>query len=171
MKKAINILSFSSIAVIFLLMFLDGVWGNKDQRMNFILWSQLVLLPFAIPIMFGWFSLAVNKEKIKPKIWLIIYGCALAGYITIIVNFGFIDMTKDLPLAIREDFSQVSGVAQVIEETGSAQTIEVSGITLDLPKNTCHKISANEEYIITYLPNSMCIIEIIGEEGKSFMKK
>ena len=171
MKKAVNILSVSSIVVVFLLIFLDATWGNKGQRMSFILlWTQFVLFAFAIPIMFGWFSLVFYKDKIKPKIWLLIYGCALAGYIAMIVNVGFIEMTKDLPLAIREDFSQISGVVQIIGETGSAQTVEISGITLDLSKYTCHKINANEEYVITYLPNSMRIIEIKNEEGKSFMK-
>ena len=168
MKKAINVLSISSGFVIVLLIALDAIWSNKGQRMGFILlWSDFVLFFFAIPIVFGWFSLAFNKDKIKPKVWLIIYGVALIGYIAILGNIGFVGMTKDLPLAIREDYSQINGKVKIISNIEATRTVEVKGIMFIIQKDTFNAMSSNENYTFIYLPNSNSIIDIIDENGKS----
>jgi len=169
-KKAINVLSISSVVVVVLLIVLGAILSNKDQRMGFILlWSDFVLFFFAIPIVFGWFSLAFNKDRIKPKVWFIIYGVALIGYIVILLNIGFIGMTKDLPLAIQEDYSQISGKVQIISNIEATRTVEVKGITFIIQKDTFNVISSDENYTFIYLPNSNSIIDIIDKNGKSLL--
>jgi len=68
MKKVITILIIMSIVAVCLMIFLPESYT----------W---VLFPFAIPLVLGPVSLAVKRDKIKPKIWLIIYGIAVVVYL------------------------------------------------------------------------------------------
>ena len=172
MKKTITILIIASVAVIFLFVFLDAIWGNGDQRMGFfLLWSDFVLIPVAIPIIFGVFSLAYNRDKLRPKAWLTIYGCVLVIYAVLLVKIGFIDMTKDLPLAIREEFSQINEVVYIIERTDSVWTVKANGVVFKLSNDAFKAISFNKEYTFIYLPNSKYVIDVIDEYGESLLKQ
>ena len=82
MKRVITILIVISIIAIGLMLFLPDNYT----------WT---LLPFAIPLMLGPFSLAVKRDKIQPKTWLIIYGIAVAVYLVVtITSYNF-----DIPFA------------------------------------------------------------------------
>ena len=131
-----------------------------------------ILFPFVIPLLLGWFSLAVNKDKIKTKIWLTIYGCALLVYVVIVINFGFVNMIKDLPLVIREDYSQINGAVQTIENNQETRIFEIEGITFSIKNDSLENdIKPNENYTIIYLPNSKQVIDIIDGDGESQIRK
>ena len=77
MKKIITILIIISIIAIGLMILLPDTYT----------W---VLFPFAIPLVFGPWSLAAKRDKFQPKTWLIIYGIAVAVYLVLLalaVNF------------------------------------------------------------------------------------
>lgn len=171
MKKIINIFSFVSvIAVLLLCLGVPFLLGN-DRRNEFISLCYMgVVMIFAIPLLFRSFSLAYNKDKIKPQIWLIIYGIAVLVYVVIAINFGFVDMTRDLPLAIRKEFSQIGGSAQTIKITKSTQTIIVQGVKFSLSRDSFESPAASDSYQFVYLPNSKYVIDIIDDNGISLLK-
>ena len=142
---------------------MDIMWNGKSPKMSFLfLWSAGILFVFAIPLVLGWFSLAVNREKMKPEIWMTIYGCAILLYVVVAINLGFISMTKDLPSALQGEFAQISGSVQIVKNTDSTQTVKVNGIQFEIPKNAFKAVNANAEYIFIYLPNSRYVIDIIN---------
>jgi hypothetical protein len=170
-KKLNNISIIVSIIALILIIIIEALYGDKGQRLSFIsLWIETILFIFVIPLLFGCLSLAFNKDKINPKLWLLIYGCAIILYAVIQINFGFINITKDLPLAIRENYSVISGSVQIIESNESTQIIEVGGIQFDLPNDTFSPISAYDEYTVRYLPNSKYVINIIDKTEVSLIK-
>ena len=164
MKKLINVLSITSIVPVVAIFLIEVFWNDKSPRTSFIcLWWDLLLFVFAIPIAFGWLSLAMNKDKINPKIWLAIFGCAVSLYIVMLINFGFVNMTKDLPLAAREEYSMINGTVRIIESNASRQIIEVEGIQFNLPKDTFNEVIEYEDYTVYYLPNSKHVINVIDK--------
>ena len=80
-------------------------------------------------------------------------------------------MTKDLPLAIREEYSTINGAAQSIFCGSKLQTIEIGDSHFDIPLKLFLTVRSGEEYTIQYLPNSMYVIDIIDNDGVSLMKK
>ena len=71
MRKVVSVLIIISIIAIVLMLLLP----------EYYTW---VLFPFAIPLVLGPLSLAVNKDKFKPKTWLIIYGIAVVVYLVLL---------------------------------------------------------------------------------------
>jgi len=173
MKKLINTLSIISVIAVLLLVLTAILWDGKNPRMSFMFsCSAGVLFVFAIPLVLGWFSLAVNKDKMNPKVWLAIYSAAILVYLVIAISLGFIGMIKDLPLAIREEYSRISGSAQIVMSNNSSQVVKVQGIQFDLPKDLFNVVTASEEYTLFYLPNSKYVIDIInGTKTSLIMEK
>ena len=170
MKKIVNIFSIISLIAVLSLVLIEILWNGKSQRMSFIfLWSAGVLFVFVIPLVFRSFSLVAKMDKINPKTWLVIYGCAVLVYIVIAVMLGFINMTRDLPLAIREDYVSVEGEARVLDEKSNKIIVASQEFTLENGK--FNKAKPNESYRIIYLPNSKYVIDVINENGKSLLKK
>ena len=163
-KKLVKILIIISIVALVLMIILEVVWGNKGPREEFInSWVSGILILLAIPLMLGIFSLAFNADRIKPKAWLIIYGCAVAVYMTIIIKAGFINETKDLPLAIKEDYSVISGSVEFISFKNNIQIIEVEGLRFIIPRDIIKKMELrkNVEYTFYYLPNTRTVMNIV----------
>ena len=171
MKKFINILSVLSIIAVISLVLVAIILSGKNPRSTFLFeWIASILIGFSVPLLFGWFSLSVNKDKLKPRIWLTIYSVAMCAYIAIILSLGFIGRTADLPAAIREDFSRIDGLVRIVKNNNSVQVIEVKGVKFDLPKDTYNSVNANIEYTFIYLSNSKYVINVLDENGFSLLK-
>ena len=170
-RRVVNILCISSIVAIFLLMFLEAMLDNEGPRVSFFLqWGIYILIPFAIPLIFGVFSLAFNKDKFKPEIWLTVFSLALVVYLVIALDFfGLGHMTKDLPSAIRKDYSQINGIVEVIESSGTKQSVLIDGRYFEIEKGF-HAVEAGEEYTFYYLKNSRYVVDIIDEDGQSLLR-
>ena len=172
MKKLISILSVLSIIAVISLVIAAIILNGKNPRSTFFFeWIASVLIGFSIPLLFGWFSLSVNKDKLKPHLWLAIYSVAMCAYIVIILLFGIIGRTADLPAAFREEFSQIEGSVRIINSNNSIQSIEVKGIRFDLPKDTYNSVNTDVEYTFVYLPKSKYVIDIIDISGCSMLKQ
>ena len=172
MKKLINTLSALSIIAVISLVVIAIILTGKNPRSTFLFeWIASILFAFSIPLLLGWFSLAVKRNKIEPHIWLAIYSVALCAYLVVILILGFIGRTADLPAVIREDFSRINGSARIVKSNNSVQTIEVKGITFDLPKDTYTLVNADVEYTFVYLPQSKYVIDVVDEYGRSLLKK
>ena len=165
-KKLVRTLIIISIVAVILIIIVNEGYAIKGPREAFIgSWITGILIIFAIPILFGALSLAFNVDKIKPKVWLIIYSCAIVIYIIISIKLGAINIAKDLPFAVREDFSNVKGSVQILTYNETSQTIIIGGIQFNVPREFFDTIKGNEEYTIYFLPNSKTVMKIIDENN------
>ena len=172
LKKLVNIQIIISIVALAMIIILEILWGNKGPREEFLNdWCSGLLIIFVIPLVFDMLSLAYNADKIKPKVWLTIYGCAVIAYLIIAIHEGFANTTKDLPLAIREEYSMVSGTAQSMYYGSKTQAIEIGDNQFDIPIEFFADVQSDEEYTILYLPNSRYVIDIFDGAETSLLEK
>jgi hypothetical protein len=169
MKKVINLLSLLSIAAIIMVVILGIYANNGDMYTRFIVdWLGLPLLLLAFPLFGRLISLAYNRDRIPPPIWLGIYSAILVFFIIISIA-EFRDFTHDLPMALRKENISIEGEIKIIESTKSTQTIEISGKMFSLPKDTFREVTNSVKYIVFYLPRSKYVIDIVDEIGVSLL--
>jgi hypothetical protein len=166
MKNIVDIASALSLVSVLLLIVIEILWNESTPKMTFIaLWVRGILFAFAIPLLLRSFSLAANRNKIAPKTWLLIYAVILFLYMIIAFNFGFHNITMDIPLAINNEFSKIDGYAEIIKNSSSAQTIDVNGIQLDLQKAFFEDVDENVKYEFHYLPHSKYVVDVISSDN------
>ena len=172
LKKRVKTLIIISIAGLVILIVLNSVFDNKGPREEFLgSWFTMILAVFIIPLMFEGCSLAANVFDLKPKTWLTIYICAVVVYAIIVIKLGFINMTKDLSLAIKEDYSVISGKVIVSVFIAGNQTIEIGDSQFVIPEKYFEVVNRKEEYTIYYLPNCKTVIEVINNKENISLRK
>lgn len=171
-KKLVNILSMISVLAVLLLCIGYFFFLEINPRIAFITsWFMGIITIFAIPLFFKTLSLAYNKDRIKPLVWLIIDAIATVLYIVIIITLGFVDTTLDLPLAIREEYTTIEGVPENILFTESNQKYYVNGIKFQMDCGDFNTVKKESSYLFIYLPNSNYIIDIKNVDGISLQKR
>ena len=171
MKKAVNILSLISVIAVILCCVTLPFMFRADQRNAFIAtWFLGILAFLALPLFFRAFSLAYNRNKISPKIWLSIYSVMAIIYIVVIISFGFIGYTRDLPLAFRREYSSVSGEVHTVRFVNSTQRINIANLEFRLELSDFEPVNRNNTYQVIYLPNSRRVIDVIDENGRSLLR-
>lgn len=171
MKKAtISLLIISVIALIFMLLLRYAWLDDGNRRADFILeWFLIILLPLLFPLIGK--SITIHLAIEKPRTWLLIHGGAVLIWIFVqIFAFSFIEKTMDLSLCINRNFSTATITVQSVSSDKKTQTIKTNRDTFELKRNDFNSVIQSETYQIIYLPNSMYVIDIIDEDGKSIRK-
>jgi len=130
-----------------------------------------IFIFFALPLFGRTFSLIYYKNKISPQKWLTIYLILVVLYVIGAIGSGFVNHTRDLPMAIRRDFATIEGEVQIVRNNNSYQRILVFNEEFNLNRRYFYNVSRNNTYRIIYLPNSRHIIDIINEEGRSLLRR
>lgn len=171
MKRVVNVLTILSVISLALMLIIYIPTINSDMRTRFIVDWFLVPLGFlAAPLLGRTLSLAYNKDYILPKTWLIIYSGLIVA-LAFSLGIGFMNQTRDLPIAIRGDFSSVKGEAHAQHSSRVNQSFIVERQEFSLRKRHFNDIHSGYIYNVIFLPNSNYIIDIIDENGQSLYKR
>jgi glucan phosphoethanolaminetransferase (alkaline phosphatase superfamily) len=172
MKTMINALSIISVVATVLGVLLLMLMSGADQRMSFIWgWFLGITFLFVLPLFGRAISLVNYRDKISPQKWIIIYSILVVLYIIGAIGFGFINHTRDLPMAIRRDFSTIEGEVQIVRNNDSSQRVRVFNQEFDLNRQYFYDVSRNNAYRIIYLPNSRHVIDVIAEDSRSLLRR
>jgi TctA family transporter len=177
MKKAVDILSVVSVLAVLLMLLLLFMQNLHGRYFKFVSeWVIIVLVFLAIPLIGKGASLAVKKDEMKPKKWLVIYGVALAAFVTLFVlTWDFqVQQIKDLPYAFRQEHLVAIGEAKDARIGGrklSYQFCTIDNISFSITRSDFLGVKEGETYVIAYLPNTKYIIDIYGKNGESLLKK
>jgi len=167
LKALVNVLCIISVIAVALIiaLFFPIFFGN-DERIAFIcFWFLWILFIPSIPASFS-FWLIWKKNKLSPPIWLTIYSVSAIMIIIIGLIAGFVDMTRDLPLAFQENYYSTEG-ENVFYHDGK---LNVDDKKLTIRKEKFGDIEYGEKYCVLYLSNTKFVIDILNENGASLSK-
>jgi len=172
MKKIINILSIISVAAVvfgvLLLIFMSGA----DKRMSFVLeWFLGIIFLLVLPLFGRAISLVNYKDRLLPQKWLTIYSILVVLYVLGAISFGFINHTRDLPMALRGEYVYIESEVQIVQSNNSNQRIRVFNHEFDLNSRYFYDIGRNNTYRIVYFPNSKRVIDVFTADGRSLLRR
>ena len=177
MKKAVNILTLISLISVLIGAFFLIIGNNSNQYNKFISdWLLAPMMFLALPMLGHTLSLAVNRDRIKPQIWLAIYGVMMFAFIIVLVLswYSVSRQTKDLSYAIRKEHLAVTGEAQKVRYDGrrtTSQFCTIDNVNFEITRSAFFDVSEGEVYTVIYLPNTKFVIDMLDENGKSLSKK
>ena len=177
MKRAVNLLSLISLIAIIAGTILLIAGGNSDRYVRFISdWFMVPLLFLAIPLLGHSLSLAFNKDKIKPQMWLAIYGAMMFALLILLV-FSWDSVSKqtmDLSYAFSKEHMTVAGEATNVRYSGgktASQLFTIDNENFEITRSVFLDVKDGEIYTIKYLPNTKFIIDVLDENSSSLLKK
>ena len=133
LKKAVNMLSLIALISLGLLIIIQLNAENSDLYKKFI--ADLLTVPLAllsVPLWGGVLCLAINKDIIKPKIWLSIYAGIIA--LLLILSVGYFEQVRDLPLAFQKKCASIEGKVDKVTSTEFYQNIYIENQEYNVPK-------------------------------------
>jgi len=100
---------------------------------------------------------------------------SLIGNICIIVityytlGFGYLDQTRDLPIAFRKNAVAIEGEVYNLKTTSSTQEFSVENEVFIVNKDYFIEVRSENIYEVFYLPNSKHVINVIDNNGNSLL--
>ncbi|MGE5372426.1 MAG: hypothetical protein ACM3QZ_10600 [Solirubrobacterales bacterium] len=151
-----TILSFVWVMVVLALCF------NSNWMIDFYLWIAFYTLIPAVALN-GKLWIDTTKDWAITLQW----GISLAFLLLIFSNDHFHTKAfayyRDLPRVLSSNYSQVTGKPNIDVQVGGEDrgiSFEISGVWFwNVNQNRC-PISENKTYTITYLPNTMWVLDI-----------
>ena len=177
MKKAVNVLSLISLVSVLTVAIFLVIGNNSNQYIKFISdWLIVPMMFLALPLLGHTLSLAVNKDKIKPQIWLAVYGGMIfALLIVLVLSWDSVSShTKDLSYAIRKEHVSVTGEAKNVRYSGgrtTSQLCTIDNLNFVIARSTFLDVTEGKTYTIAYFPNTKFMIDMLDENGTSLLKK